>query len=62
MEALPGLFACQCCRKFGSHVTFTIPSQEDTLAAEERRSAGASSMMKPLPFPDEEERNGPERD
>ena len=34
MEAFQGLIACQCCRKFGSCVTFTIPCQEDKLAAE----------------------------
>ena len=47
--------------KFGSYVTFTIPCQEDKLAEEVRHSAGASSMMKPLPFPDGEERKGPDR-
>ena len=58
MEALPGLTACQCCRKFGTCVTFTIPCQEDKLSAEERHStfsmimsAVANQQSKPLPLP-----------
>ena len=44
------------------HPKLTFPSNEDKLAAEEQRSASASSIMKSLLLQDGEEREGRDRD